>query len=265
MLKGLFGNQNIERILLFLFVNEKTYASQIHSLLQVPLTPLQMALSRLEKEGILLSSCEQKIRIYQFHPAFPLRQELEILLKKAYELLPPQEKRRYCFFHKPREVFPKELDLESIKTKELILFWERLHHVKQLSFSTRSKILGKQETKNGLANVTVKKSSNTIIFQEKGYWICNTLPEHTFSNCFRWTLDKYNGYVSLEHLRYGIDHPVFLFHLTPTRPFVLEPVDAHLCREDMYLGNILWNSKQIDFHWRVIGPSKNDYLEYRYT
>lgn len=93
MLKSLFGNRNVERILLFLFVNERCYGTQLQTLLRVPLTPIQKALLRLEKEGILQSDYEGKTRIYRFHPSCPLRWELEALLKKAYTLLPPQEKK----------------------------------------------------------------------------------------------------------------------------------------------------------------------------
>lgn len=93
MLKSLFGNRNVERILLFLLVNEKCYGTQIQTLLRVPLTPVQKALARLEKEGVVSSRFEGKTRIYRFNPTFPLRFELETLLKKAYTLLPSQEKK----------------------------------------------------------------------------------------------------------------------------------------------------------------------------
>jgi len=89
MLHTLFGNRNLERILLFLFVNEKCYASQLQILLEVPLSPLQNALARLEKGGVISSSFEGKSRVYQFAPAYPFLQELESILRKAYTLLPP--------------------------------------------------------------------------------------------------------------------------------------------------------------------------------
>ena len=60
-----------------------------------PLTPHQKALLRLEKGGVIISFCEGKTRLYRFNPAFPLFHELELLLKKAYHLLPAQEKKGY--------------------------------------------------------------------------------------------------------------------------------------------------------------------------
>lgn len=263
MLVGLFGNRNVERILLFLFVNQKCYGAQIQSLLTVPLTPVQKALLRLEKEGILHSSYEGKTRVYQFSPSYPLRSELETLLKKAYTLLPPQEKKLYCFIHKPRLRVQEERDRERTHKDALLAFWERLTKARKLSFSAKS---GQPSMKIGKADVTIHHESPSIlIFQEKGYWFLDQLPDTAFSNSFRWTLDLNTSLITLEHLRYGNTHPVFLFHFAVTHPYMLESVDAHLCAEDTYLGNIVWNRKNIDFHWRIIGPHKNDQLVYRYA
>src|SRR5690242_17073043 len=97
MLQSLVGNKSVERILLALLVNEKSYATELHKWLETPLNPIQKALSRLEKGGILTSYFEGKTRIYHFNPSFPLLQELEALLKKAYSLASPLEKKRYFF------------------------------------------------------------------------------------------------------------------------------------------------------------------------
>lgn len=266
MLKGLFVNRNIERILLFLFVNERCYGMQIQSLLQVPLTPIQKALSRLEKEGIVTSHYEGKTRIYQFSPSYPLRFELEMLLKKAYTLLPPQEKKQYCFIHKPRIQLDAERNRERNRKNELLAFWEKLATIKDLSFATKSKQEEEQSIKIGKAEVFVEcPTSSIIIFQEKGNWFLNQLSNTTFSNSFRWMLDINASLITLEHLRYGVAHPVFLFHFTPTQANKLESVDAHLCAEDTYLGSITWDMRGIDFYWRIIGPHKNNQLTYHYS
>src|SRR5689334_14503532 len=100
MLAALCGNRNIQNILLFLFVNGRCYATQLHKQLKTPLTPIQKALLRLETGGLVASYYEGKTRLYQFNAAFPLLQELEQLLKKAYTLLPPPEKK---LFYIPQE------------------------------------------------------------------------------------------------------------------------------------------------------------------
>ncbi len=266
MLKGLFSNQNIERILLFLFVNERCYGAQIQSMLQVPLTPVQKALLRLEKQGVVSSHYEGKTRIYQFSTIYPLRFELEMLLKKAYTLLSVQEKKRYCFIHKPRVPLAEERNRNQDRHKELLAFWEKLSTIENLSFSAKSRQGESQSVKIGKADVEISTPEpSVIIFYEKGHWLVDHEPDTAFSNSFRWTLDLSASLISLEHLRYGTTRPVFLFHLTPTRPHVLESVDAHLCAEDTYMGNISWSKKSIDFHWRVIGPHKNNQLTYHYS
>lgn len=261
MLSDLFGNRNMERILLFLFVNEKCYGAQLQNLLLVPLTPIQKALLRLEKAGIVNSYYEGKTHLYELNPRYPLRSELENLLKKAYFLLPVQEKKRYCFIHKPRQRLDEERKRDRNARNELMTFWERLKTVKQLAFSTKS--YQDKSTKVGRAEVAIISSPDTLIFQERGFWLNDPYPDTSFTSSFRWTLDLNAGLITLEHLRYG--SPVFLFHLAPVNNQTLEAVDSHLCGKDIYLGNIIWDSASICFRWKVIGPNKNDELLYSYT
>src|SRR5277367_4746065 len=95
MLGGLCGNKNIQKVLLFLFVNNKCYGAQLQRLLRTPLTSLQNALTRLEKGKIITSYYEGKTKLFQLDPAYPLLTELEQLLKKSYTLLSPQDKKLY--------------------------------------------------------------------------------------------------------------------------------------------------------------------------
>ena len=141
-----------------------------------------------------------------------------------------------------------------------------MNQIQYLSFATKLRKGEEGITQVGKAQVIVSSPDpSTCIFQEKGHWFKEGQPETAFNNSFRWTLSLEHSLITLEHLRYGPSHPVFLFHMTVTSPFVLESVDPHLCAADTYLGNILWNPSQIDFHWRIIGPSKNDELMYHYT
>lgn len=266
MLHGLINNKSIERILLFLFVNDTCYGTQLQTLLSCPLTPLQKALSRLEEDGVIYSFFEGKIRMYRFNPTYPLRAELEILLKKAYTLLTPQEKKNYCYIHKPRLSAQDESKRERNRRSELISFWKKLSSVTKLLTSAKQREGDSPSTQSGKAEVKViAPSETTLIFQEKGHWVSDDFPSTSFSNSFRWTLDISASLISLEHLRYGATHPVFLLHFTPTKKRLLESVDAHLCAEDTYLGNISWDAHSIDFHWRIIGPKKNQQLLYHYS
>lgn len=258
MLDMLFGNPNIERILLFLFVNERAYASQIQSALSVPLTPIQQALARLERGAFITKSAHGNKQIYQISGDSPFHPELTALLKKRYTLLSPEEKKRYCYLHKPRLLFAQEIEREQARTKALTTFWKQLAQVKHLFVTAKSET----ECKTGEATIRTQLSGTRLTFEESGEWLTD---KTAFTNTFRWNLDAQTALITLEHLRYGTDHPVFLLNLTPTQPRVLESVDAHLCGKDTYLGNIVWKKNAITFYWRIIGPKKNTHLTYRYS
>ena len=68
MLEPLFGTPIIEKILFFLVVNEKCYASQLKGVLQNPLYSFRKGLARLEKGGIVVSQKQGKTLAYQFNP-----------------------------------------------------------------------------------------------------------------------------------------------------------------------------------------------------
>ena len=259
MLEGLCGNKNVQKILLFLFVNHKCYGAQLQRLLRVPLTSLQNALARLEKGRIIASYLEGKTKIYQLNPSYPLVAELELLLKKTYTLLPSQHKKVFSLVQ--QETLEKR-----VQHSLLFSFWERLKLVRQLNLHVQSH--SKQETGGnwkGTGDVLVTKDGGCVlIFQERGSWQIRPDQNMSFSNTFRWTLDREAGMISLEHLRLGPNAPVFLFHLAPIGNNLLASVDAHLCSQDAYLAQAMWAPHSIRLSWRVIGPQKNEEMEYHY-
>lgn len=264
MLSALCGNGNIQHILLFLFVNGHCYGTQLQRKLHAALTPIQNALQRLEKGGIISSYYQGKTRIFQFNPSYPLLSELELLLKKTYTLLPADQKKLYYL---PRAENRSENDSSGIRQRTLLDFWDRLLQVKQLRFQVHSKSEEAQGW-NGRGEgevVVAKENDNKIIFQEKGRWINPQGGEVSFSNVFRWSLDRLGGVVALEHLRRGADNPVFLFYLTPAGRQSLTSVDSHLCVGDAYFGQIHFDVHGLRLHWRVIGPKKNEELSYNYS
>jgi hypothetical protein len=259
MLSGLCGNKNVQKVLLFLFVNNKCYGAQLQRLLRTPLTSLQNALARLEKGRIIASYFEGKTKLYQLNPLYPLLPELEQLLKKTYTLLSPQDKKLYSL------VQQESLE-KRIQEPQLLNFWERLKVAKDLTLHAHSR--SKNETGwngKGKGNILITIESATILtYHEKGSWQGEQNQNMTFSNTFRWTLDRSAGMISLEHLRLGPNNPVFLFHLTPTGNGKLASVDSHICEEDVYLAQVAWDLHSIRLSWRVIGPKKNEEMEYYY-
>jgi len=260
VLAGLFGNKNVQKVLLFLFVNNKCYGAQLQRLLGVPLTSLQNALMRLEKAKILSAYCEGKTKFYQMNPAYPLLGELELLLKKAYTLLAPQEKKLYSLVQ-------QEMLEKRVYNPFLLGIWDRFKTVREFTLHARSRL--KEEigwNGGGRGHVlVVQESDNVLIFHERGEWREGPNQNMAFSNTFRWTLDRLAGMISLEHLRLGPANPVFLFHLAPSDPNLLASVDSHLCEEDVYLAHVGLDRSQVKLSWRVIGPKKNEEMEYFYV
>jgi hypothetical protein len=257
MLEGLCGNRNVQKILLFLFVNTKCYGAQLQRLLRTPLTSLQNALGRLERGRIVQSYFEGKTKIYQLNPAYPLLAELELLLKKTYTLLSPQEKKLYSLY---------QLDLSERRVQEPILqsFWEKLKTIRQMTIHAKSR---SKEGWNGKGRgevQVVKESETALVFQERGSWLMPQEQQIAFSNVFRWSYDRMAMTISLEHLRLGPNSPVFLFHLAPTGNQILASLESHLCGEDAYLAQVLWDAHSIRLKWRVIGPKKNEEMDYYY-
>lgn len=262
MLNGLFASASVENILLFLFVNERAYASQIKQSLNLPLTPLQNALIRLENSGIVKSHFEKNRRVFSLSAKHPLSQELEALLKKAYALLPAPEKKRLSYMNFPTN---KEQSRKEKNQKQLIDFWKKLSLVDSLNFTTRSVKDTESETKRGEAKVQKSfLNEDQILFHEVGEWVDGAHSKSHFSNQFLWTLDLVNERVSLEHLRYGPKNPVFLFDLKLSKKNSLVSQDPHLCKDDTYLGALIWSTKGIELNMRVIGPHKNHFLNYQY-
>jgi DNA-binding transcriptional ArsR family regulator len=264
MLEALCGNKNIHRILIFLFVNNKCYGTQLHRAFETSLTPIQKALNRLEKGGLIISYYEGKTRLYQLNPAYPLLEELEQLLKKAYTLLPAHKKKDYYV----AKLDPTFNAIHRINPSQILLaFWDKLRQVTKLSFNAKSK--SKIElgwAGKGTGDVVVNKENNHVfIYTEKGVWVNKNGDQMNFTNVFRWTLDRYAGVISLEHLRRGADRPVFLFHLAPTNAHSLSSVDSHLCEGDTYFGQIHFDENSLRLNWRVIGPKKNEEIDYYYS
>jgi hypothetical protein len=262
MLSSLLGSKNIEKILYFLLINEKCYGTQMHRLLNTPLTPLQKGLLKLEKAGVIQSLYEGKTRYYRFNPVYPLKKELENLLRKGYEMLPIQDKRAYYI---PENNFAQS-PLMSFKQAQdcLLKCWSQLKSVEQLQ--THAKSSTDTHGKQGRAEVkVVEESPSVIYFHESGVWQVENGREIQFSNTLRWTLDLGSGTISLEHLRHGAGKPVFLFHLKPKKEMLLSSIDSHLCGSDAYFGQVQVGPNFLQLSWKILGPKKNDRIESLYS
>lgn len=265
MIGTLFGNSTIEKVLLFLFVNRQGFGKQIHEQLEIPLTPVQYALRRLESAGVLQSQFEGKLRIYCFALDNLYHEDLENILRKLFATLTADQKAVY--FKSTNTNPQKQRPAQGWNRRdELLLFWERLLKVNKLEMSASGQLTPTKITKRGHANVSsILDVQQTLTFNESGEWIEGSHEKTRFTNRFRWKLDLKRELIHLEHLRYGQKHPVFLFHLEPSGKGKLTSVGAHLCLDDIYLGQIEWNAIEVQFYWRIVGIQKNTTLHYRYT
>ncbi len=80
---------------------------------------------------------------------------------------------------------------------------------------------------------------------------------------------KANGWTGtgsgLEHLRFGEDHPVYLFDLALAGEREWRSVSPHLCREDCYSAVLIVGDDNIVLRWSVNGPRKQETIEYVYS
>jgi DNA-binding transcriptional ArsR family regulator len=95
VLEGLVGNATVEKALLYLEQFDQGYPSEIARAFELPVAMVQRQLDRLERGGIVVSRLRGRTRLYEWNPAFPFREELRALLRKAVRALPATDRRRF--------------------------------------------------------------------------------------------------------------------------------------------------------------------------
>jgi hypothetical protein len=91
MIETILGSENAERVLMYLFVREKGYASEIADFFDVDLSPIQNQLLKFEAGGALVSTLAGRTRIFQFNPSYAFLSELKALLNKVFQFYPPED------------------------------------------------------------------------------------------------------------------------------------------------------------------------------
>ena len=86
--------------------------------------------------------------------------------------------------------------------------------------------------------------------------------ELRFTNVFRWT--HIENRLSLEHLRFGPEKPVFLFEMERDADGIWHSIAPHLCREDHYNASLHLEDEHLFLNWTVRGPRHNDDIAYIY-
>ena len=96
MLEGIFGNATAEKVLLYLEQYDEGYGKAIADTFEdVSLSMVQLQLERFEAAGLLVSLPKGRTRVFTWNPRYPFLPEVRSLLRKALQLLPDQQRRRY--------------------------------------------------------------------------------------------------------------------------------------------------------------------------
>ena len=141
--------------------------------------------------------------------------------------------------------------------------WGRLERVRWLRIVARSGSLSGWNGV-GVGSVVVESPRATVLtFAEAGSWQPAVGRETRFRSAFRWWLVG-PELVRLEHLRFGEDHPVYLFDLALVAANSWCSVSPHLCRNDCYSADLQLQEWGLFLRWVIAGPRKQECIEYEY-
>jgi hypothetical protein len=104
---------------------------------------------------------------------------------------------------------------------------------------------------------------NSIIFKEKGFWNINRGPRVTFRNAYQWSVLEN----TLSLARYGYDmsspNPLVDFEFSEGPEWL--NISPYICGRDTYDATLRWSDKSLQLLWIVIGPKKDQTVEYLYS
>lgn len=102
MLTGLFSSEIAERVLLYITAYGEGHARGIAAAFTLPVTPVRNQLINFEARGILVSQMKGRTRLFLWNPRYPFLKELQALLERSLEFLPPEEYEKYSRRTRPR-------------------------------------------------------------------------------------------------------------------------------------------------------------------
>lgn len=140
--------------------------------------------------------------------------------------------------------------------------WSLLQSVRALRFEALSQANTGWNGRGGGSVDVSHPHPSVVIFNESGTWRSQTGVESRFSNVFRWT--RTGDTLRLEHLRFGSENPVFLFDMAPNNEGHWREVNPHECRHDCYHATLRVEGSKLRIAWTIIGPRKNESIEYVY-
>jgi hypothetical protein len=117
---------------------------------------------------------------------------------------------------------------------------------------------------NGMVTVS-NPENNIIIFEESGFLsLPNQQKQLKCHNTYRWTFETPER-IKLEHLRFGEENPVYLFHLVCQDDHTFSSICPHICDKDLYTAHLQLSPRRIILVWEIEGNTKNERIEYHYS
>ncbi|MEL7168398.1 MAG: DUF6314 family protein [Bacteroidota bacterium] len=147
----------------------------------------------------------------------------------------------------------------------LDLLWQRIATIRSLYFDAKS-TSATGWTGRGKGQVIVSQPSDDALgFEESGLFTPGRGEPFVFHNVYRWTRNADTSpLIQLEHLRFGVNHPVLLFDLAPETPTLWRSTAPHVCGDDRYTARLDIEPDHLRLTWIIKGPAKAESLVYRY-
>ena len=145
----------------------------------------------------------------------------------------------------------------------VVKLWNVLRRVRSLRFVAQSAFATGWHGVGTGSVVVAAPVDSVLTFTESGSWQPPEGRSLRFSNIFRWS--RINaGLIRLEHLRFGADHPVYLFDLVSKMNGAWTSVSPHVCEQDCYAAELRLREAGLGLRWMVTGPKKQECIEYSY-
>ena len=95
MYKALFGNDVVERCLLYIVNYGEGHIRGIAKTFDISPGMVQPQLEKLEAGGILVSQFSGNTKVFRINPRLPIKNELTALMEKLLTLVPAEETEEY--------------------------------------------------------------------------------------------------------------------------------------------------------------------------
>lgn len=180
---------------------------------------------------------------------------MEVVVKnKILIIIAAHLQKSWAFFI---ELIIVTMDLIDIKTK--------LESISNFVFhsSSNNKMNG-LEGMGGGAVTCIKENENSLLFYEHGRFNNSFNKSMKCNNIYRWSFHYLDNKIALQHVRFGLDNPVFLFDLIFDKENRMISQNPHICKDDKYSAEMIIETSTIKLNWVVKSLIKYNRMEYLY-